>query len=204
MKNKTGMLTANGHRIQGRSSEDFLDVVEILDELNLTGEENFMDAGCGDGHVAIKALEYIDNGNVYALDVFEPSVEDMKKYKEENDVENLIPIVSDIADKIDLDDDVLDVILMVNVFHGFKASRKMPAAIAELSRVIKDDGGRIAIMDYKKQDVKHGPPYAIRSSPDEFKEEFEKQGLVMTYLNEEIGEDISEGKSHYLIVFENS
>lgn len=204
MKNKTGMLPANGHRIQGRSSEDFLDVVEILDELNLTGEENFMDAGCGDGHVAIKALEYIDNGNVYALDVFEPSVEDMKKYKEENDVENLIPIVSDIADKIDLDDDVLDVILMVNVFHGFKASRKMPAAIAELSRVIKDDGGRIAIMDYKKQDVKHGPPYAIRSSPDELKEEFEKQGLVMTYLNEEIGEDISEGKSHYLIVFENS
>lgn len=203
MKNKTGMLPANGHRIQGRSSEDFLDVVEILDELNLTGEENFMDAGCGDGHVAIKALEYIDKGNVYALDIFEPSVDDMKKYKEENDVENLIPIVSDIADKIDLDDDVLDVILMVNVFHGFKASRKMPAAIAELSRVIKDEGGRIAIMDYKKQDVKHGPPYAIRSSPDELKEEFEKQGLVMTYLNEEIGEDIPEGKSHYFIVFEN-
>lgn len=203
MKNKTGMLPANGHRIQGRSSEDFLDVVEILDELNLTGEENFMDAGCGDGHVAIKALEYIDKGNVYALDIFEPSVDDMKKYKEENDVENLIPIVSDIADKIDLDDNVLDVILMVNVFHGFKASRKMPAAIAELSRVIKDEGGRIAIMDYKKQDVKHGPPYAIRSSPDELKEEFEKQGLVMTYLNEEIGEDIPEGKSHYFIVFEN-
>lgn len=203
MKNKTGMLPANGHRIQGRSSEDFLDVVEILDELNLTGEENFMDAGCGDGHVSIKALEYIDSGNVYALDIFEPSVEDMKKYREENNVENLIPIVSDIADKIDLDDDVLDVILMVNVFHGFKASRKMPAAIAELSRVIKDEGGRIAIMDYKKQDVKHGPPYAIRSSPDELKGEFEKQGLVMTYLNEEIGEDIPEGKSHYLIVFEN-
>lgn len=204
MKNKTGMLPANGHRIQGRSSEDFLDVVEILDELNLTGEENFMDAGCGDGHVAIKALEYIDKGNVYALDIFEPSVEDMKKYKEENDVENLIPILSDIADKIDLDDDALDVILMVNVFHGFKASRKMPEAIAELSRVIKDEGGRIAIMDYKKQDVKHGPPYAIRSSPDELKEEFEKQGLVMTYLNEEIGEDIPEGKSHYFIVFENN
>lgn len=204
MKNKTGMLPANGHRIQGRSSEDFLDVAEILDELNLTGEENFMDAGCGDGHLAIKALEYIDKGNVYALDIYEPSVEDLEKYKEENDVENLIPIVSDIADKIDLDDDVLDVVLMVNVFHGFKATRKMPEAIAELSRVIKDDGGRIAIMDYKKQDVKHGPPYPIRSSPEELKEEFEKQGLVMTYLNEEIGEDIPEGKSHYLIVFENN
>ena len=31
--NNTGLLTANGHRIQGRSSEDFLDVDEILMEL---------------------------------------------------------------------------------------------------------------------------------------------------------------------------
>ena len=61
------MMPANGHRIQGMTSEKFLDSKEFLDELNLTGSENFMDAGCGDGHVAIKALEeYITDGCVYA------------------------------------------------------------------------------------------------------------------------------------------
>lgn len=200
-KNKTGMLPANGHRIQGRSSEDFLDGDEILGLLDLKGDENFMDAGCGDGHIAIKALDYIKDGNVYALDIYEPSIDDMIQYKQDNDVDNLIPIVSNIAEKIDLDDEILDIILMVNVFHGFKATRKLDEAVEELARVIKKDG-KIAIMDYKKQDVKHGPPTAIRSSPDDLEELFNTHGLKMTYLNEEVGEDIPEGKSHYMIIFE--
>ena len=203
MNKKKMMMPANGHRVQGMTSEKFLDAKEFLDELNLTGSESFMDAGCGDGHVAIKALkDYITDGTVYALDIYEPSIEDMLKYKEENNIDNLIPIVSNIAEHIDLDDETLDVILMVNVFHGFKATRTLDEAVDELARVIKTDGGRIAIMDYKKQDVKNGPPTAIRSSPDDLKELFSAHGLKMTYLNEEIGEDIPEGKSHYLIIFE--
>lgn len=200
--NTTGLLPANGHRIQGRSSEDFLDVDEILGELNLKGDETLMDAGCGDGHVAIRALDLLPDGVVYALDVYEPSIEDMKKYKSENNVDNLIPVQSDIADKVDVDDDVLDVVLLVNVFHGFNAMRKMDEACSELKRIIKPDGGRIAIMDYKKQDVKHGPPFQIRCSPEDIEEVFAKQGLKLTYLNEDIGEDIPEGKSHYFVVFE--
>lgn len=200
--NSTGLLPANGHRIQGRSSEDFLDVDEILRELNLKGDETLMDAGCGDGHVAIKALDLLPDGVVYALDVYGPSVEDMEKYKSENNVDNLIPVQSDIADKIDVDDNVLDVVLLVNVVHGFNAMRKMDEACSELKRIIKPDGGRIAIMDYKKQDVKHGPPFQIRCSPEDIEEVFAKQGLKITYLNEDIGEDIPEGKSHYFVVFE--
>ena len=200
--NSTGLLPANGHRIQGRSSEDFLDADEILGELNLKGNETLMDAGCGDGHVAIKALDLLPDGVVYALDVYGPSVEDMEKYKSENNVGNLIPVQSDIADKIDVDDNVLDVVLLVNVVHGFNAMRKMDEACSELKRIIKPDGGRIAIMDYKKQDVKHGPPFQIRCSPEDIEEVFAKQGLKITYLNEDIGEDIPEGKSHYFVVFE--
>ena len=155
MGKKKMMMPANGHRIQGMTSEKFLDANEFLDELNLTGSENFMDAGCGDGHVAIKALEeYITDGCVYALDMYEPSIEDMLKYKQENNADNLIPIVSNIAEHIDLDDETLDVILMVNVFHGFKATRTLDEAVDELARVIKTDGGRIAIMDYKNRMLK--------------------------------------------------
>ena len=197
------MMPANGHRAHGFSSEFFLDSNEIIDELNLNGSEIIMDAGCGDGHIAIKLLdEYITTGKVYAVDIYDASIEDMEKYKSENNVDNLINIEADITEGIsEIDDGTLDVILMVNVFHGFTASRKVDEAISEFARLIKNEG-RIAIMDYKKWDVPKGPPTQVRSSPEELEEAFAKHNLKMTYLNEEIGEDIPEGKSHFFIVFE--
>ena len=90
---------------------------------------------------------------------------------------------------------------MVNVFHGFKASRTIDEAIEEFKRIIKKDG-KIAIMDYKAWEVPKGPPTAFRSSPEELEEVFNKHDLKMTYLNTGIGEDIPEGKSHNFIVFQ--
>ena len=192
-----------GHRHHGKSSANFLDSDEILKELNFKGNETFMDAGCGDGHIAIKVLEdYNHKGTVYAVDVYDASIEDMETYKQENNVENLINIEADISEGISgVEDESVDVVLLVNVFHGFKASRKLDEAVIELGRIIKKDG-KIAIMDYKAWDVPKGPPTKMRSSPAELEELFNKHGLKMTYLNEEIGEDIPQGKSHYLIMFE--
>lgn len=193
----------NGHRAHGFSSVHFLDSDEIISELNLKGNETFMDAGCGDGHIAIKVVEeYLPDGTVYAVDVYDASIEDMEAYKAENNVENLINIEADITKGIPgVDDESIDVVLMVNVFHGFRASRTMDEAIEEFARIIKQDG-KIAIMDYKAWDVPKGPPTAFRSSPEELEEVFAKHGLKMTHLNEEIGEDIPQGKSHYFIVFQ--
>ena len=197
------IMPENGHRAHGFSSAFFLDSDEILAELGLNGDETFMDAGCGDGHIAIKLLEDYDyKGTVYAVDVYDASIEDMETYKEENNVDNLINIEADITEGIPgVEDDSIDVVLMVNVFHGFKASRKLDEAVLELKRIIKHDG-KIAIMDYKAWEVPKGPPTKMRSSPSDLEELFNKHGLKMTYLNEEIGEDIPQGKSHYFIVFQ--
>ncbi len=196
------MMPENGHRAHGFSSAFFLDSDEIIQELSLTGNETVMDAGCGDGHNAIKVLEdYNHEGLVYAVDIYDASIEDMETYKKENNVENLINIEADITEGIPgVDDESIDVVLMVNVFHGFKASRKMDEAVKELSRIIKKDG-KIAIMDYKPWDVPKGPPTQYRSSPEDLEKLFNKHGLEKIYLNEEIGEDIPEGKSHFLIMF---
>ena len=196
------MKPENGHRAHGFSSVHFLDSDEIIRELDLRGDEVFMDAGCGDGHNAIKILEdYNHKGLVYAVDVYDASIEDMQTYKDENDVENLINIEADITDGIPgVDDESVDVILMVNVFHGFKASRKLDEAVKELERIVKKDG-KIAIMDYKAWDVPKEPPTKYSSSPQDLEMLFNKYGLNKIYLNEDIGEDIPEGKSHFLIMF---
>ena len=62
-------------------------------------------------------------------------------------------------------------------------------------------GGKIAIMDFKPIEMLKGPPIDIRCSPQELKKIFESHNLKQTYLNEDIGEDIGEDKSHYLVIF---
>jgi len=198
-------MPENGHRAHGFSSANFLDSDEILKELDLKGDETFMDAGCGDGHNAIKVLEDYDHkGTVYAVDIYDASIEDMETYKTENNVENLINIEADITEGIPgVEDASIDVVLLVNVFHGFKASRRLDEAVEELGRIVSDEG-KIAIMDYKAWDVPNGPPTKMRSSPEDLEELFSRHGLKKIYLNEEIGEDIPQGKSHYLIMFEKN
>ena len=191
------------HRHHGKSSANFLDSDEILSELDFKGNETFMDAGCGDGHIALKALEnYIPEGLTYAVDNHKESIEELESYKIENNIENLITIEADFTKGIpDVEDGSVDVILMLNVFHGFKASGDMDFVIDELKRIVKDDG-KVAIMDFKAIDMEKGPSTDIKSTPEELEELFNEHGLKKIYLNEDIGEDIPEGKSHFIIIFE--
>ena len=186
-----------------KSSAKFLNTDEILDELNFKGDEAFMDAGCGDGHISIKAAEeYLPDGTVYAVDAYGAAISELEEYKKKNNLENLICIEADITKTISgIADNAIDVVLAVNVVHGFKASGEMDDVVGELAR-LTDDDGKIVLIEFKPVEMEFGPSIDIRFSPDELKAVFGKAGFKMIYLNEDIGEDIPEGKSHYLIIFE--
>ena len=202
MTSETGLFPSNGHRIQGRSTESFLDARDVLSRLNLKGNEVFADIGCGDGHVAMEAYDMLDDDTtIYAVDIFEPSIEDMEKEVEEKGIKNIIPVQSDVSDHIAIEDDAVDICLLINVFHHFVAMEKTDGAIEELKRIIKPEG-KIAVMDYKKEDTGYGPPLRVKSTPEEMEEMFTKHGLKMVHLDNEAGEDLEHGKSHYIITFE--
>lgn len=190
------------HIHHGKSSATFLDSDEILSDLNLEGNETFMDAGCGDGYIAIKAIEeYLPEGKVYAVDSYDKSIEELEIYKKENSLENLINIEADITKTIPgVDNDSIDVALMVNVFHGFTSENRNDV-LSEFSRILKING-KLAIMDFKPIEMQRGPPVNIRYSPEELEEIFSNNNYKKIYLNEDMGEEIPEGKSHYLIIFE--
>ena len=192
-----------GHKHHGKSSAKFLDSDEILSQLNFRGDETFMDAGCGDGHIAIKAIkDYLPNGTVYGVDIHDESVEILESYKKENDIENLIAVKGDITKEIpNISNDSIDTVLMVNVIHGFDESGNMNDVIDELLRIINDDG-KIAVVEFRPIDWSIGPPTEIKLAPAKLEEIFSSKGLKMTYLTEEIGQEGPEGYSHYLIIFE--
>ena len=191
------------HKHHAKSSVKFLDSDEILSQLNLRGDEAFMDAGCGDGHIAIKALEdYLPEGMAYAVDNYELSIVELYEYKAENNLDNLINIKADITQDIaQIDDDAIDMIFMLNVVHGFKASENMDEVIRNFLRILKNDG-KIAIVEFNPIEWSFGPPVEIKYAPSELGEIFDVYGFRQIYLNEEMGLDGPEGKSHYLIIFQ--
>lgn len=201
---KAGCCPTNGHRIHGISSESFLNAREILEALNLEGNETFLDAGCGDGHIAMEALDILnDDAKIYAIDNYEDSIIDLQEEIQEKNIKNMTALVSDISEHIELEDELIDMCLLVNVFHGFKARNTTSEAISELKRITKT-GGKIAIMDYKRIHAPHGPKYEVRSTIEELEEMFNEHDLKKVHLNYAIGEDIAEdnGKSHFLVIFE--
>ena len=191
------------HRHHGKSSATFLSSDEILTDLNLKGNETFLDAGCGDGYISKKAIEeYLIEGKVYAVDSYPQSIDELKEYVEKNNIDNLIPIEADLTRSIPgIEDGCVDVILMLNVFHGFGNGTERENVIRELKRITKPDA-KIAIMDFKPIKMKFGPPMDIRLSHVELEKIFGGCGLKRTYLNVDIGEKTPEGKSHYMIIFE--
>lgn len=191
------------HKHHAKSSIKFLDSDDILSQLNLEGDEVFMDAGCGDGHIAIKALEdYLPNGLAYAVDNYEPSIEELDEYKAKNNLNNLINIKADITeDIVQIEDNSIDMIFMLNVVHGFKASGNMDDVIENLLRILKIDG-KFAIVEFRPIEWNIGPPVEIKYDPKELEEIFNNHGFKQIYLTEELGLDGPEGKSHYLEIFE--
>lgn len=197
------MGDAMEHKHHGKSSAKFLNADDILNELGLNGNETFMDAGCGDGYISIKAVEeYLPSGTVYAVDIYDESIKSLDEYKKENGLENLINIEANISEGIpDVEDASVDVLLMVNVFHGFKSSGEQDVVIEELKKLIKDDG-KIAIMDFNPIEIPIGPSVDIKISPEYLEEIFNSHGLKQTYLNDDMGTDYPNGKSHYMVIFE--
>lgn len=191
------------HKHHAKSSIKFLDSDEILSQLNLKGDEVFMDAGCGDGHIAIKALkDYVPDGLAYAIDNYGPSIEELNEFKEDHNLENLINIKADIRQDIaQIEDDAIDMIFMLNVVHGFKATGNMGDVIEKLLRILKGNG-KIAIVEFRPIEWSFGPPVEIKYAPSELEAIFGEYGFKQIYLNEELGLDGPEGKSHYLIIFE--
>jgi trans-aconitate 2-methyltransferase len=53
--------------------------LEVLDRLELAGDETVMDAGCGSGRVTAKLLERLPNGSVLCVDASESMIEQARE-----------------------------------------------------------------------------------------------------------------------------
>lgn len=187
------MAESEKHFHHGRSSKEILDSNRVLSTIGLKKGDTFLDAGCGDGYMSLTASEIVgEEGKVYAVDVWEESINAFKEKIESENIQNIEASVADITQKIPVADESIDILYMGNVLHGFVENEEEESVMKEIQRVIKQ-GGSFAAVEFKKEESTHGPPLHVRITPEEVEEIVKNYGFNV--------KDVEEvGTYHYAII----
>jgi len=152
---------------QGVSSFDMQDSKLVFHELKLNSGEAFLDLGCGAGDYAIQAAKIVgDTGKVYALDRWKEVIDALSEKANAQGLRNIKAVKSDIISLLPFGDKIIDVCLIAQVLHGFNLFKDTKILFTEISRVLKP-AGRLAILEFRKEEVGFGPPMNIRLLPEE-------------------------------------
>jgi ubiquinone/menaquinone biosynthesis C-methylase UbiE len=193
-------VVANNHKKPtgaGSSSFDLLDVEAVFRELDLKKGSTFLDVACGRGAYCLKASAIIGStGTVYAVDLWQEGIEQLKARAVEENALNIEAFVSDAGRRIPVDDQVVDTCLSATVLHDFVEDHISEKVLREVVRVLKTNG-LLAIVEFKKIDGPPGPPKHIRLSPQEVAAVLDPYGFSKERLT-----DV--GPYNYLMLFRKS
>ena len=181
----------------GKSSFDLIDAAAFYRELDLKNGITFLDLACGRGAYSLKASEIVGpGGTVFAVDLWQEGIEQLKASAAEQNIQNIEAFVSDAGRHIPVNDQVVDVCLMATVLHDFVDDQISKQVLHEVVRVLKTDG-MLAIVEFNKIDGPPGPPVHIRLSPEEVGDMLGPYGFTQERL-------LEVGPYNYLMLFRKS
>jgi ubiquinone/menaquinone biosynthesis C-methylase UbiE len=158
----------------GKSSYDLIDTEALWRELDLPQGITILDLGCGKGNYALAVASAVGPaGQVYAVDLWDEGIAALKDRADRDGLTNLKPVVAG-ACQVPLDDRSVDVVLLATVLHDLVEAGDGTGALAEVTRILKP-GGRLAIIEFDKNDGPPGPPRHIRLDAGEV------EALVVPY-----------------------
>jgi len=156
-----------GRRCHGPTSAWLHDPKMVLGKIPIQPGQVLVDLGCGVGDYTIAASTIVGAaGRVYAIDKWSYLINQLSKTMESRGLTNIKPLTADITAPLPLDDHSVDVVFIATVLHIFNLKQDGPVIFAEVSRILKP-GGRLAVVECKKEDQDFGPPKHMRNAPDE-------------------------------------
>jgi SAM-dependent methyltransferase len=142
----------------------------VIEALALPANASVADIGAGTGYFSVRLAKSVPSGTVYAVDV-EPAMLDHIRQRASREHLGNITTVRAAPDSPKLPTPV-HAVLIVDTYHH------IPGRVAYF-RALKDSllpGGRVAIVDFKK-DSPEGPPPQFRFEPDQIIGEMRQAGF---------------------------
>jgi ubiquinone/menaquinone biosynthesis C-methylase UbiE len=148
----------------------------------------FIDLGCGDGFFTILAAKKVgEKGKIYAVDSDASAIERLNRKAQADDLKNIVSKTG-LAEETVFCDACADFIFFSMVLHDFAD----PAKVLQNAKAMVKPTGRLVDLDWKKQEMRFGPPLKIR-----FIEAY-ASGLIQN-AGFEIVRSRDAGKYHYVI-----
>jgi len=142
-------------RLVNSEREERMSVKKFFDISNPSPDEVWGDIGCGPGYFTLPLAQKVKK--IFAADISEEMLDICKSRSEEFKLSNIVYIKTG-KDKIPIDSDLLDDVLLANVYHEFPNRKNTNL---ELNRILKK-GGKLFVIDWRYQKMDFGPPLEHR------------------------------------------
>jgi ubiquinone/menaquinone biosynthesis C-methylase UbiE len=153
----------NINRLDNEWRRQNIPPLPTLEKLGLSSTDIVADIGCGIGYFTIPAAGMLDSENkVYALDTSDKMLEEVKKRISATDIPNIIAVKTSEYD-LKLPDESVTFALLVNVLHEIEDKAQF---IVEVRRILKAEG-KLAIIEWEKENIEMGPPKDHRIGENE-------------------------------------
>jgi ubiquinone/menaquinone biosynthesis C-methylase UbiE len=154
-----------------------------LEKLGISPTDIIADIGCGVGYFTIPAAGMVDGANkVFALDTSAKMLAEVEKRISAGNILNIVAIKTSEYD-LKLPDESVTFAFMVNVLHEIENKMQF---IAEIKRILKPEG-KIAIIEWEKENIEMGPPKEDRIGKDETAALLSSFGMVLNNSMQFVG-----------------
>lgn len=146
----------------------------MVDLLALKPGDVVADIGAGTGFISWRiAKKVVPGGKVLAVDIQPEMLERLSAAMKQQSVTNVVPVLGKIADA-NLPQNLVDLVIMVDVYHEFSHPREMMESIVSALK----PAGRVAFVEFRAEDP-HVPIKNVhKMSEAQVKKEAEAAGLV--------------------------
>jgi ubiquinone/menaquinone biosynthesis C-methylase UbiE len=160
-------------RLNDPEREKMLDPAVLWQGFGVETPSTVVDLGAGTGFFAVRfAPRLARGGTIWACDTEPVMVTWMKEHLTPAQLAHVTPLEIE-ENAIGLPDACADLVYLVNVFHELEDAPRM---LWELLRLLKP-GAPLAVVDWKKKTMEHGPPVERRVEAAAIRSRMERAGL---------------------------